>query len=156
MAKIEDLIDEIADPVLRERIANEVKDLKETKRFGLVFEEHIPETVSLYGLPIRPGLIVQNRTTPKDLTEYRVLRTEDNEATLVPKGGDGPEVTVDVADLLVVKRFHEQIFPGLTPVGEVRRGADDKPAHVVINGENFHALQVLTYTYGGKVDCIYI
>lgn len=156
MAKIEDLIGEIADPVLRERIANEVKDLKETKRFGLVFEEHIPETVSLYGLPIRPGLMVQNRTTPRDLTEYQVIRVEDDEATLVPKGEDGPEVTVDVADPLVVKRFHEQIFPGLTPVGEVRRGAADKPAHVVINGENFHALQVLTYTYGGKVDCIYI
>ena len=156
MAKIEDLVDEIADPGLRERISLEVKDLKETKRFGLVFEEHIPETVSLYGLPIRPGLIVQNRTTPKDLTEFQVLRVEGDEATLVPKGADEPEKIVDVADLLVVKRFHEQIFPGLTPVGEVRRGAGSKPAHAVINGENFHALQVLTYTYGGKVDCIYI
>lgn len=156
MAKVEDLIDEIADPVLRERIAHEVKDLKETKRFGLVFEEHIPETVSLHGLPIRPGLIVQNRTTPQDLTEFQVLSVEGDEATLVPKGADEPEVTVDVTDLLVVKRFHEQIFPGLTPVGTVRRGADDKPAHVVINGENFHALQVLTYTHAGNVDCIYI
>lgn len=156
MAKIEDLIDEIANPILRERIANEVKDLKETKRFGLVFEEHIPETVSLYGLPIRPGLVVQNRTTPEDLTEYQILSVEGDDATLVPKGGDGPAVTVDVAELLVVKRFHEQIFPGLTPVGEVRRGGADKPAHVVINGENFHTLQVLTYTHGGKVDCIYI
>ena len=50
MAKIEDLVDEIADPGLRERIADEVRELKRTKRFGLVFEEHIPETVSLYGL----------------------------------------------------------------------------------------------------------
>ena len=55
-----------------------------------------------------------------------------------------------------MKRFHEQIFPGLTPVGQVRRGADDKPAHVVISGENFHTLQLLMYAYGGKVDCIYI
>ena len=156
MAKIEDLIDEIADPGLRERIALEVKDLKEAKRFGLVFEEHIPETVSLCGLPIRSGLIVQNRSTPKDLTEFQVLRVDGDETTLVPKGTDEPEKIVDVADLLVVKRFHEQVFPGLTPVGEVRRGADSKPAHVVINSENFHALQLLTYTYGGKVDCIYI
>ena len=86
MAKIEDLIDEIADPELRERIANEVKDLKETKRFGLVFEEHIPETVSLHGLPIRPGLIVQNRTTPEDLTEFQVIGVEAGKATVVPKG----------------------------------------------------------------------
>lgn len=34
-----DLIDEIADPVLSERIANRFKDLTETKRFGLVFED---------------------------------------------------------------------------------------------------------------------
>lgn len=156
MAKIEDLIDEIADPALRDRIAREVKDLKETKRFGLVFEEHIPETVSLYGLPIRAGLIVQNRTTPDDLTEYQVLSVENGKAIVAPKGAEEPETSVDVDDLLVVKRFHETIHPGLTPVGDIRRAPDDKPAHVVINAENFHALQLLAYTYAGKVDCIYI
>lgn len=156
MAKIEDLIDEIADPGLRERIAGEVRELKRTKRFGLVFEEHIPETVSLYGLPIRDGLVVQNRTTPDDLTEFRVLAVEEDQATVVPKGADGPGTRVAVEDLLVVKRFHEQIFPGLTPVGDVRRGDAGKPAHVVINGENFHALQVLRWAYAGNVDCIYI
>ena len=156
MAKIEDLIDEIADPALRERIAGEVRELKRIKRFGLVFEEHIPETVSLYGLPIREGLVVQNRTTPNDLTEFRVLGVSDGTATVVPKGTKGPETRIEVEDLLVVKQFHEQIFPGLTPVGSVRRGPADHPAHVVINGENFHALQMLAYAYAGKVDCIYI
>lgn len=156
MAKIEDLIDEVGDPRLREDLAREVKDIKETKRFGLVFEEHIPETVSLFGLPIRPGLIVQNRTTPQNLTEYEVIGVEEGKATLVPRGADEPESTVDAEDLLVVKRFYEPIFPGLTETGEIRRGPNDKPAHVVINGENFHALQVLTYAYTGKVDCIYI
>ena len=156
MAKIEDLIDEIADPDLRERIVGEVRELKRTKRFGLVFEEHIPETVSLYGLPIREGLVVQNRTTPDDLSEFRVVRVEDDEAILVPKGAEGPEARVAVEDLLVVKQFHEQTFSGFTPAGSVRRGGTAKPAHVVINGENFHALQVLAYSYAGKVDCIYI
>lgn len=156
MAKIEDLVDEIADAGLRKRIAAEVRELKRTKRFGLIFEEHIPETVSLYGLPIREGLVVQNRTTPDDLSEFRVVRVEDGEAVLVPKGADGPEARVAVADLLVVKQFHEQTFSGFTSVGSVRRGVPGKPAHVVINGENFHALQVLAYSYAGKVDCIYI
>ena len=147
MAKIEDLIDEIADPGLREHIAAEVRELKRTKRFGLVFEEHIPETVSLHGLPIRQGLLVQNRTTPNDLTEFRVLGVEDGEATVVPKGTDGPETKLDVEDLFVVKQFHEQIFPGLTLVGSVRRGTADQPSHIVINGENLHALQMLAYVY---------
>jgi len=114
MAKIEDLIDEVADPRLREDLAREIKDIKETKRFGLVFEEHIPETVSLFGLPIRPGLIVQDRTTPQNLTEYEVIGVEDGKATLVARGSVGPRTTVDTDELLVVKRFHEPIYPGLT------------------------------------------
>jgi adenine-specific DNA-methyltransferase len=32
----------------------------------------------------------------------------------------------------------------------------DKPYHAVINGENFHALQLFVYLYEGQVDCIYI
>lgn len=37
----------------------------------------------------------------------------------------------------------------------MERGGD-KPYHVVINGENYHALQTLVYAYQGQVDCIYI
>jgi hypothetical protein len=43
MAKIEDLIQQIPDERLRKGIAAEVKALKKTKKFGLVFEEHLPE-----------------------------------------------------------------------------------------------------------------
>ena len=32
----------------------------------------------------------------------------------------------------------------------------DRPANLVIKGENYHALQALMYPYEGKVDCIYI
>lgn len=46
MAKIEDLIVQIPDERLRKAIAGEVKALKKTKKFGLVFEEHLPETLS--------------------------------------------------------------------------------------------------------------
>jgi hypothetical protein len=40
MAQIEDLIARIPDERLRKTIANEVKVLKKTKKFGLVFEEY--------------------------------------------------------------------------------------------------------------------
>lgn len=140
MARIEDLIDEIADPALRDQIGRQVKFLKSTKRFGLVFEDHVPETVSLYGLPIRPGLIVQSRRTPEDPTRFQVISVEGDEASIMPVGVDDSQQVVDVVDLLVVKAFEEPIFPGLTLVGEVRRGPPDKPAHTVISGENFHAL----------------
>ena len=156
MARIEDLIDEIPDPKLREQLAHEVKQLKSTKRFGLVYEEHVPETVSLFGLPIREGAVVQKRTEPDDPARFVVRSVAGEIATIVPVGADEPTSEAATRDLLTVKRFEEPIFPGLTPVGEVRRGPADKPAHTVINAENFHALQLLAYTHAGKVDVIYI
>lgn len=39
--------------------------------------------------------------------------------------------------------------------GKVERGGD-KPFHTVINAENFHALEALTFTHRGKIDAIYI
>lgn len=155
MAKIEDLINEVADPGLRDRLAREVKELKDTKRFGLVFEEHIPETVSLYDLPIRPGAVVQKRTTPDDLTEFQVIEIIDDKVKMVVKGTDEQEYA-EKKDLLVVKPFYEPIFPGLIHNKTINNGAFDKPTHIVINAENSHALQTLKYVYSGKIDCIYI
>lgn len=156
MARIEDLIDEISDPALRDQIAREVKELKSAKRFGLVYEDHVPETVSLFGLPVRPGSIVQKRTEPNDQGRYEVTAVDGDTASIVPVGVEEPVEQYPVRDLLTVKRFEEPIYPGLTPVGEVRRGPEEKPAHTVINGENYHALQLLAYTHAGKVDVIYI
>ena len=36
------------------------------------------------------------------------------------------------------------------------REGGGKPCQVVINGENYHALEALAFAYAGKVDCIYI
>ena len=62
---------------------------------------------------------------------------------------------VAVKDLLVVKRFGEPIYPALSSHGAIRRGGN-KPFHAVVNGENFHVLQLFLYLYEGQVDCIYI
>lgn len=43
MALLQDLIQQIDDPVLRERIMQETDKLVKQKKFGLVFEEHLPE-----------------------------------------------------------------------------------------------------------------
>jgi adenine-specific DNA-methyltransferase len=45
MAKLEDLISHVADSALRTELSREVSKLKAQKKFGLVFEEHIPELV---------------------------------------------------------------------------------------------------------------
>ena len=54
-------------------------------------------------------------------------------------------------------RYHgDPIYPALVPVDRIARGGPDKPWHMLINADNFHALQLLLYCYEGKVDVIYI
>jgi adenine-specific DNA-methyltransferase len=83
-------------------------------------------------------------------------KTAERVASLSLLYTDEPERTeAPVADLCVVAEFRDYIYPGLVSTGKVERGGD-KPFHTVINGENFHALEALTFTHRGKVDAIYI
>ena len=78
-------------------------------------------------------------------------------ANLESEGDEAERETrsVSTADLVAVAGIQDRIFPGLVETGRVERGGD-KPFHTVINAENFHALEMLTYTHRHKVDCIYI
>lgn len=64
-------------------------------------------------------------------------------------------MSAPLADLIEVAEFQDPIYPGLVETGRVERGGD-KPCHTVINGENFHALEMLTYTHRHSIDAIYI
>lgn len=55
-----------------------------------------------------------------------------------------------------VVRLGDPIYPTLTKLDEVCNAPEDNLWHVLIEAENFHALQLLKYLYAGKVDCIYI
>jgi adenine-specific DNA-methyltransferase len=160
MAKIEDLIAKIPDEGLRKALAGEVKTLKKTKRFGLVFEEHLPETVRLPRLPIKPGEVVAlKHETGNEL--WRIKSIEKKIATCVPTIEGYPAVAdpkkdFPISDLVAVRSFGDPIYPALVPVDRVERGGPDKPWHLLINADNFHALQLLLYCYEGQVDVIYI
>ena len=160
MAKIEDLIAQIPDERLRKGIAAEVKALKKTKKFGLVFEEHLPETVRLPRLPVKSGeLVALKREYGNEL--WRVKDIQKSVATCeraiegYPSAKDAKK-EFPVSDLVVVRSFGDPIYPALVPVDRVALGGPDKPWHMLINADNFHALQLLLYAYEGKVDVIYI
>lgn len=156
MARLDDLIGQIADKALRQKLQAALADMKRRQRFGLVFEEHIPETSALLKFPIQVGATVQLRSDPEGKRLYKVRALNARgKATLEPEDGGELEHST-TRDLMVVKRFGDPIFPTLTSLGSVRRGPESKPHHAVINGENFHALQLFVYLYEGRVDCIYI
>lgn len=61
MAVIDELINQINDVELRNRIQKEVKKMSKQKKFGLVYEEHIPECTPLYDVPIKRNSLVAKK-----------------------------------------------------------------------------------------------
>jgi adenine-specific DNA-methyltransferase len=160
MAKIEDLIAQISDERLRKGIAAEVKALKKTKKFGLVFEEHLPETVRLPRLPVKPGdLVALKRESGNQLWRVKSIKKNVASCDRAVEGYPDPKDAnkeFPVPDLVVVRNFGDPIYPALVPIDRVERGEPGKPWHILINADNFHALQLLLYCYESKVDVIYI
>jgi adenine-specific DNA-methyltransferase len=156
MALLDDLVAQVGDDSLRLHIASALRDLKRRQRFGLVFEEHIPETTALLGLPLTVGSLVQRRSAGNAPALYRVAALDpDGLAAIEPLDG-GTTEQLPVADLMAVKRFGEPIYPSLAHLGSVQRGPVGRPHHAVINGENYHAVQLLLYLFEGRFDCIYL
>ena len=154
MAAIDDLISKIQDESLRERIRAEIKKSNKQKKFGLVFEEHIPEATPLYDMPVKSGCTVAQKTGK--ITEmFYVEKVVDGQASCISKSTK-ERVTMPVSSLVVVAEFGETIYPYLKPVDQVVNAPDSDLWHVLIEADNYHALQLLEYMYARKVDCIYI
>jgi adenine-specific DNA-methyltransferase len=154
MAAINDLIRQITDPDLRDRIQKEVNKLNKQKKFGLVFEEHLPECTPLYDIPVRRGVKASLKTG--DVSDfYQVLKVEDGKALCI-KRGETEAVEFLADDLVTIAEFGEPIYPYLKPIDTVNNAPDSDLWHTLIEADNYHALQLLEYLYAGKVDCIYI
>lgn len=154
MAAINDLIAQIENPELRARIQAEVDRMNKQKKFGLVFEEHLPECTPLYDIPVKKGALVALKTG-KVSDVYRVLNIKGDEAECKKKDVDGL-MTFNVDELVTVAEFGEPIYPYLNPIDTVCNAPDSDLWHTLIEADNYHALQLLEYLYAGKVDCIYI
>lgn len=149
------------------QLAADIRAFAAQRQFGLVFEHNRPERLRLYGKPIMEGDVVQAlpergkkedsssqllwlvnavRGGVADLKPYQSPSYDENECE--PR-------SVAVDDVVPVAEYDQPIYAGLKETGRVERGGD-KPYQVVINGENYHALETLAFAYAGKVDCIYI
>lgn len=154
MAAINDLINQIDDLELRERIKTEVDKLSKHKKFGLVFEDHVPECTALYDVPVHVGSKVALKD--KKINDVYVVKAiNDNQATCVStQTKETTEFTVD--SLVSIAEFGEAIYPYLKPIDSIENAPDSSLWHTLIEADNYHALQLLEYLYAGKVDCIYI
>ena len=153
MATIHELLAQVQDEALRAKLEEEVKKLSKQKKFGLVFEEHLPECTPLYGLKIRRGTTVACKEKINDT--FTVLKVEGDVAVCKRKKGEELE-EISLAELVPVAEFGEPIYPYLQPIDSVCNAPDSDLWHTLIEADNYHALQLLEYLYAGKVDCIYI
>lgn len=154
MAILDELVTQIENPDLRKRIEAEIEKLAKQKKFGLVFEEHLPECTPLWDIPVKRGAKVALRAG-KVNDFYTVLKIENGVATCLNKDKSATEEFA-VDELVSIAEFGEPIYPYLKPIDAVCNAPDSDLWHTLIEADNYHALQLLEYLYAGKVDCIYI
>ena len=162
MALLQDLIQQIDDPALRERILQETNKLLKQKKFGLVFEEHLPECTPLYDVPIRVGSKVALKTgyvsdiyTGYVSDIYTVIKIDGDEVQC-DRRETHEQMKFKLGELVTVVEFGEPIYPTLKLLDSVENAPDSGLWHTLIEADNYHALQLLEYLYAEKVDCIYI
>lgn len=165
MSAIHDLIAQVNDPRLRQRLTAEWAHAAKHKKFGLVFEDHLPELLPLHGAKPHKGDLVCRRNGPlKDVWQVKsvhagmatCIKPSNQTRPSEPNRAAAEPELIAVNELLVVREFGEPIFPALVPVDAVANGPADAPWHTLIEADNYHALQLLDYLYAGQVDCIYI
>jgi adenine-specific DNA-methyltransferase len=158
-AAIDALLNRIGD----ERLADQIRATltqERSREFGLVFEHHLPETVELPGMVIRPGTKVRmlprrNSTEKVEPSIWLVAKINDQVADLVSLDGDQTAVR-SAFDLVRVADFADPIYPGLEITETLALGKPDDPWHVLIDAENYHALLALQFTHANSIDTIYI
>lgn len=154
MAAINDLVNQIENADLRMRIQQEVDKLAKQKKFGLVFEEHLPECTPLYDIPVKRGSSVALKAG-KISDIYIVSSIRDGLASCINKNTHA-QAEFPMHELVCVAEFGEAIYPYLKPIDSICNAPDSNLWHTLIEADNYHALQLLEYLYAGKVDCIYI
>ena len=154
MALLQDLIKQIDDETLKQRIMMEVGKLTKQKKFGLVFEEHLPECTPLYDVEIRIDSKVALKTG--QVSDIYIVRTIDGDKVICEHKIDHAQVEFALDELVAIAEFGEPIYPYLKPIDMVCNAPDSDLWHTLIEADNYHALQLLEYLYAGKVDCIYI
>ena len=154
MALLQDLIQQIDDSALRDRILQETNKLLKQKKFGLVFEDHLPECTPLYDVPIRVGSKVALKTGyVSDI--YTVINI-DGDDVQCNRRETHEQKTFKLDELVTVAEFGEAIYPTLKQIDTVENAPDSDLWHTLIEADNYHALQFLEYLYAERVDCIYI
>lgn len=99
------------------------------------------------------------------MTEKEIVQQKDNQILRLQKEVEKLKKSIKTQRYGIVwadvpEAFEDDVANKLPVLEEVPKLAikskDDKPTHILIEGDNYHALTCLNYTHKGKVDVIYI
>ena len=139
MAALNELIQKIENPELRAQIQEAANKLTKQKKFGLVFEEHLPECTPLYDIPVRKGAKVSVRNE-KANEIYTVLKIENDKALCLSKSGDETK-EFDINEIVTTAELGDPIYPCLQALGEVCNATDSDLWHTLIVARDSYPLQ---------------
>lgn len=151
------------------------KALEKKPAFGLVFEDHFPDSVEMPEVRVRKDSFV-HLLPPRGSTRlpaadtYKVLSvngdqlecarvSDDADSIEVDEYGEVMEsVTADRDDVVAIARKDDVFFPGLRFDGAISSpdADNDGPVHAMINAENSHALKLLRFSHAEKIDTVYL
>lgn len=119
MAAIDQYIERIPNTELQEQIREEVARLTKKKRFGLVYENHLPDNVLMPEVTIRRGTKVTLRgNTPNDV--YEVQEIEGDNAVCRHLVSFADKI-FPLGDLVAVAQRGDVIYPYLKPMDSVEK-----------------------------------
>ena len=136
------------------------------KKFGLVYDHHLPEVFEVNEHNIKKGDIVAIRSArgefePNGHKRHVVEKVYEKDsarvADLFSPEDDENVSEVELDSLIKTVAQNEVVYPGLVADGEVIGDEDSASYHSVVCAENYDALRMLGGTdMVGKIDCIYI
>ena len=122
-------------------------ELLNGKKYGLVWEDK-PEAAE--------ELLRKQLPVLHELVEKRIIAEPQTTASPNPsEGGEKKKAMQNLQQSLFEPEDIERSSPEASPLGGGREGAV-APNHILIEGDNLHALTALTFTHEGRIDVIYI
>ena len=117
--------------------------MRATKKFDLVFD-----------VPIKKNSFSRKKIQLNDI--FKVLQIDGENITCAKYPKFEEIFAFNSAELVSVAIWGAPIYPCLQKLDEVCNAPDSDLWHVLMESDNYHALQLLQYTCAEKVDCIYI
>ena len=89
MAHIDDLLIHVPDTDLRKQLRAAVGEIRDRRQFEIVYESHIPETVALSGMALKPRSVVLTRRQMSD--DPSLVESIDGATVFLPMLKDGQQ-----------------------------------------------------------------